>query len=1017
MKNRLNFWLFLGVLLMGAHSVQAQQDQDDADSGYQDDGNVEEIVVLGTRRVDRTVTESAGPIDIFTPDQLNSSVQGDFRDTLRKTIPSFNVTRIPLSDAPSLARPATMRGLSPDHTLVLLNGTRRHRGAIVQYAAPSSVTRGSQPVDFGSIPSIGLGRLEVLRDGASAQYGSDAIAGVMNVQLREDVGVYEFRVGGGLHDRKNDGESNKLQVYTGFSIPRDGFLTFALEADSDELTSRGREHRGVVNLKKDTGFNSAKVFNDTRLAKPTAGGAAGDSTLAFGPSILTEHRDTGGSKTDLSSIAGFGASPINPALAVNPYSENYPTMTWGNPDTSNTRMLVNFGMQITPDARLYAYMTSAAMDAEIDFYWRTPINRGGIFNTPDIQRGRAVNADGSDFQRYNEATYKVRNLDTTDVPDDRIVKSGSRVVAVLDANGDVVVKDKMISETYTAAQHNALLYMDVRGLYPGGYEPIMYSETSDSAFTLGFDGTYEGWNYDVNIQTGMNTVDFSLSNSLNPSIYPVSGVGPGTNTEAEVGSTAHREDLASRAAQVQTEFEIGSLEQQESAMHIDFSKIYSIKSGELSLAWGVEGRRETYTIGEGEFASWGYTADETYGETPEERAAACAAERTKEANNEAHAVGQACNDQLYKGMVIGSHGLPGFSPNDAGSWSRNSMSAYMDLEIDLSATSVLGLAYRIEDYDDFGITKNAKISLRAAAGERTNWRTTISTGFRAPTLGQTWTSVTTTSLVDGELRQVGTLPASSPAARIKGSKPLEPETSRNFSFGFTGDMGERGGTWSLDFYSIRVNDRIAASGFLTLTQDEKDQLEQVIGPAAQTLGRLRYFTNDIDTETEGFDLVLSSPINDSWRYSLAYNRNRTQVREYSKHSGAPFSRREVVEMEQQTPKQRLNATFNFDSKVWGQEMSFRYYGRWADYNQGADTRADEFIVGKSALLVDMSWYVKIAWRHEIRLGADNLFDQYPNRINNSPNSVGHQYNDFVPYGYNGRFAYLRYRFIYEGRLY
>ncbi|MBF2754424.1 MAG: TonB-dependent receptor plug domain-containing protein [Gammaproteobacteria bacterium AqS3] len=963
--------LLLGSLFAIPLYVHAQEGEDSYEAS-----DLEEIVVLGTRRTDRTVTESAGPIDIFTPEQLNNSVLGDFRDTLRKNIPSFNVTRNPLSDAPSLSRPTTLRGLSPDHTLILLNGTRRHRGAIVHYSSFTAVTQGSQPVDFGGLPSIGLARLEVLRDGASAQYGSDAIAGVMNVVLREDVDIFELRVGGGLYDRKNDGENNKLQAYAGFAMPRDGFLTFALEADTSALTSRGREHPGVTALKADSGSGSAKFYNDTRQAKPVAGDANA-ATLIFGDAILSD-------PTDRSSIVGFGAMPIDTSLTGNPYSDNLPTMTWGDPDTKNARMMVNFGFQINEDARFFANLTAADMEAEIDFYWRTPIDRGGIIDTPDIQRGRAVNSGGTGFQDYDDATYGANNT--------------------------------RIADSYTEAQHNALLYMDARGLYPGGYVPIMGGESADSSMTIGVEGTYSGWDYRVTLGGGTNTIDFFLGNSINPSIYPESTVPITGDDRVEVGSQAHRDDLARRAAAAHTEFDIGSLEQEEGALHVDFSKIFETKTGELSLAWGFEGRRETYSIGAGERAAWDYTRDTTYGATQAERDRRCQEERDKADDHpDGKYVGKVCNDQLYKGMVVGSHGLPGFAPSDAGSWSRTAVAAYVDMEVDLSADTVLGLAYRVEDYEDFGETRNGKVSVTSAVTERVNWRSTASTGFRAPTLGQSWTSVTRTNLVSGQLVQSGILPPTSDASRIKGAKPLEPETSRNISFGFTGELGDRGGIWSVDFYNIRVEDRIALSADLPLKQAEKDELQKFIGPGAQSLNSLQFFTNDIDTETQGLDLVLSAPISETWKYTLAYNRNRTEVTDYSTGEGAPFTPNLVYQMENQTPEQRLNLTFNFDSALWGQEIAFSYYGRWADFEQSDFAEGPPF-KGKSALLVDLAWYVKIAGRNEIRWGAENLFDHYPERVDDSPTFSGHQYNSYIPYGFNGRFLYVRYSFTYEGSM-
>jgi iron complex outermembrane receptor protein len=142
---------------------------------------IDTLVVTGTRRVDRTAFESTAPVDVVTQDTLNSIVSDEIMDKLAATTPSFNVQRLPAADGQAFVRPATLRGLSPDQTLVLVNGKRRHRSAVLG-------GRGQQGVDLASLGTSGVGRIEVLRDGASAQYGSDAIAGVINVILSTQAG-------------------------------------------------------------------------------------------------------------------------------------------------------------------------------------------------------------------------------------------------------------------------------------------------------------------------------------------------------------------------------------------------------------------------------------------------------------------------------------------------------------------------------------------------------------------------------------------------------------------------------------------------------------------------------------------------------------------------------------------------------------------------------------------------------------------------------------------------------------
>ena len=157
---------------------------------------IEEIVVVGTRAQPRTVAESVVPIDVIPADEIASQGDNDIADRLRNVLPSYNVNAQPVGDAARIVRPAGLRGLAPDHTLVLVNGRRRHRSAVITWLG-GGIADGAQGPDISVIPSIALRQVEVLRDGASAQYGSDAIAGVLNFLIKDDPsgGSVEFRSG------------------------------------------------------------------------------------------------------------------------------------------------------------------------------------------------------------------------------------------------------------------------------------------------------------------------------------------------------------------------------------------------------------------------------------------------------------------------------------------------------------------------------------------------------------------------------------------------------------------------------------------------------------------------------------------------------------------------------------------------------------------------------------------------------------------------------------------------------
>ena len=148
------------------------------------EGIQQHVVVVGSRAQPRSVTESPVPIDAIPFQDIVRQGGTSLDYQLRTLVPSFNVATHPISDAATLVRPASLRNLAHDHTLVLVNGKRRHRSSVIAWFA--GVTDGAQGPDISTIPSIALRQVEVLRDGASAQYGSDAIAGVMNFLLKDD---------------------------------------------------------------------------------------------------------------------------------------------------------------------------------------------------------------------------------------------------------------------------------------------------------------------------------------------------------------------------------------------------------------------------------------------------------------------------------------------------------------------------------------------------------------------------------------------------------------------------------------------------------------------------------------------------------------------------------------------------------------------------------------------------------------------------------------------------------------
>ncbi|MCY3839421.1 MAG: TonB-dependent receptor [Gammaproteobacteria bacterium] len=207
---------------------------------------VEEIVVVGTRARPRTVIESVVPIDVISSDDLVGQGEADIADRLRTVLPSYNVNAQPVGDAARIVRPAGLRGLAPDHTLVLVNGRRRHRSAIITWLG-GGVADGAQGPDISVIPSIALRQVEVLRDGASAQYGSDAIAGVLNFLIRDDTSgsSWELRTGRFL---AGDGGTYTVSGNLGLPYGQEGFANLSVEYGNTDDTSRSVQRADAAAL-------------------------------------------------------------------------------------------------------------------------------------------------------------------------------------------------------------------------------------------------------------------------------------------------------------------------------------------------------------------------------------------------------------------------------------------------------------------------------------------------------------------------------------------------------------------------------------------------------------------------------------------------------------------------------------------------------------------------------------------------------------------------------------------------
>ncbi len=275
------------------------------------------IVVTGTRVEGKSPTESLSPIDVLGGDLLAGQGSADLTDSLTSIAPSLNTQRYPISDGTAFIRPVSLRNLPPDQTLVLVNGARRHRSALVNLQAEpfGTVNQGAQAVDFGIIPSIAIERLEVLRDGASPLYGSDAIAGVLNVILRDNrEGVQLTAQYGQFYE--GDGDNYRIAGNVGLPLGPDGFMSISAEYVNSGITSRGS-------------------------ARPDAAAVA----AVVGPENVP--------------FDGLG-------------------QRWGDPDVEGFRLFFNSGVELTDTLEIYGHGSYADQQNRSGFFYRAPFGIPGV---------------------------------------------------------------------------------------------------------------------------------------------------------------------------------------------------------------------------------------------------------------------------------------------------------------------------------------------------------------------------------------------------------------------------------------------------------------------------------------------------------------------------------------------------------------------------------------------------------------------------------------------------------------
>ncbi|MBT3133597.1 TonB-dependent receptor [Alteromonas sp. ALT199] len=852
-------------------SLLAKSEQPAVSEQSDDEGKngLEKIAVVGTRNSPRSAIDSAVPLDVIGAETLSSQGNSDVLSMLSVMVPSLNVNDQPINDASSLVRPANLRGMSSDHTLLLLNGKRRHRSAVITFLG-GGLSDGAQGPDISVIPAYALKQVEVLRDGASAQYGSDAIAGVINFVLKD------AREGGSVALKfgaysEGDGDLFQVQLNKGFAFGDNGFLNATAEYRQQNGTSRSVQRDDAQGL------------------------------LEQGNSFIAS-----------------------------------PSQIWGALDVNeDIKLALNAGADISKTSHFYSFATAARREINGGFYFRNPQTREGVFSRTNPSTG--------------ESRLIVADLDGLD--------NGIACPSITLSNDNVLENTnyQLIADNTTALGANCFAFNE---WFPGGFTPRFGGTITDASIAMGVQHELpKGWAMDISATIGYSDIEYTISNTVNPSL----------------------------GQQSPTAFSPGGVSQVERTLNLDFTKlIQTIFDDPVSIAAGVEWRKETYFQKAGDEAS--YIAGPFALEPP---------------------IG------LSEGFSIGSNGFPGYQPQSAGHWSRSNWAVYADLEFYATEDWQFGVATRVEHFSDFGSTFDGKLTTRYTLNDMFALRGSVNTGFKAPTVGQSNVINVTTAYGLNGLEDQATLPPTDLISLQLGATPLTPEESVNFSLGLVMQASDNFFA-TLDYFNIRLSDRISTTSAIPLTDDDVNALIAQGRPDAARYNSAKYFTNDFDTKTQGLDVVVNYNFTfNDWSNSLlvAYNWTDTQVERLTLYPVLTdgeiqllpnLTEARVRMLEDNLPAHRGSVTLEQSLDKWAFTWRLNYYAKF--YEDHLDASAGLDIYGSALTTFDAQFSWKVLPDTQLTFGAQNLFDALPDE-NPFQGEVGALYPPTSPGGINGAFYY------------
>jgi iron complex outermembrane receptor protein len=524
-------------------------------------------------------------------------------------------------------------------------------------------------------------------------------------------------------------------------------------------------------------------------------------------------------------------------------------------------------------------------------------------------------------------------------------------------------------------------------IYPFGYLPEFNPNVTDYSLAGGFRALAGGWSLDLGASFGHNDFEYNLRNTLNvslgPCLDPASPCAPGPDSTL---GTADDPGIPN-----QTSFFAGRVERDELGLGIGAARQLEVGlPGPVNVAIGAAFRRERFQIIQGETASWidgGHRAQDS---------------------SDARA---------------GSQVFAGFAPSDEADENRTNVGGYVDLETNLTPKLLAAVAGRFERYSDFGSRLTAKVALRYQPSQQLTLRGAGSTGFRAPGLGQSHFSKVVTNVIGGVVTDVGVYPVGHPASILLGSQPLREETSVNLSAGLAWSPTENA-TFTLDVFRITINDRI----LLSATFDDSVTLAILSGGGFTAIGGVQYFTNGLDTRTQGVDFTgnLRLPAATGMldlTGALNFTKNEITRVDPLPSALAGSSEPGIIDsvtyigITEERPDWRATVTAQYTAGRLRGLVRGSYFGKFSSAQPGFCDLCRERYGAKTLYDAEVGYSFG---QVQLSVGVRNLFDTYPDSPSSTVDVGGgvpaKDYNGNTgtfpwaaasPFGYNGRYLYSR----------